>query len=128
MLSSPVIGSAAFMALNYMWVVSAGRKPRPTSEREISGCERIVSEIGERGQDRDDRQATRSVAMTSPPSNPTHPTTPHSGAIVCGSIGPVGLEGAVEAPCSISLGNDEAVHLCQLQFPSKLQAPPQKRK
>lgn len=64
------------MALNYMWVVSAGRKPRPTSEREISGCERIVSEIGERGQDRDDRQATRSVAMTSPPSNPTHPPTP----------------------------------------------------
>lgn len=91
-------------------------------EREISGCERIVSEIGERGQDRDDRQATRLVATTSPPSTPTHP--PHSGAIVCGSIGPVGLEGAVEAPCSISLGNDEAVHLCHLQFPSKLQAPP----
>lgn len=120
MLSSPLIGSAAFMALNYMWVVSAGRKLRQMSEREISGCERIVSEIGERGQDRDDRQATRSVATTSPPSNPT----PHSGAIVCSSIGPVGLEGAVEASCSISLGNDEAVHLCQLQFPSKLQAPP----
>lgn len=98
-----------------MWVVSAGRKPRPTSEREISGCERIVSEIGERGQDRDDRQATRSVAMTSPHLiPPTHPPTPLSGAIVCSSIGPVGLEGAVEAPCSISLGNDEAVHLCQL--------------
>lgn len=96
------------------------------SEREISGCERIVSEIGERGQDRDDRQATRSVATTSPPYNPTH-SPPHSGAIVCCSVGPVSLEGAVEASCSISLGNDVAVHLCQLQFPSKLQAPLQKR-
>lgn len=77
MLSSPLIGSAAFMALNYMWVVSAGRKARPTSEREISACERIVSEIGERGQDRDDRQATRSVATTSRPSNPTPPLRCH---------------------------------------------------
>lgn len=73
MLSSPLIGSAAFMALNYMWVVSAGRKPWPASEREIPGCESIVSEIGKHGQDRNDRQATRSVATRNPPSNPTHP-------------------------------------------------------
>lgn len=75
MLSSPLIGSAAFKALNYMWVVSTGRKAWPVSERgrEPGPWESIVSEIGKRGRDRDDRQATRSATAMSPPSYPTHP-------------------------------------------------------
>lgn len=78
MLSSPLIGSAAFKALNYMWVVSTGREAWPVSERgrEPGPWESIVSEIGKRGRDRDDRQATRSATATSPPSYPTHPTPP----------------------------------------------------
>lgn len=67
------------MALNYMWVVSTGRKPQPASERERAWVVgEIVSEIAEHGRDRDDRQATRSIAAMSPPSYPTdpHPLNP----------------------------------------------------
>lgn len=59
--------------------------------------------------------------------HPIPPTpTPLSGAIVSGSTGPVDLEGEVEAPCSISLGNDGAVRLSQLPLPFKTEEP-QKR-
>lgn len=60
------------------------------------------------------------------PIPPTPPPTPHSSAIVPGSTGPVDLEGEVEAPCSVSLGNDEAAHLSQLPLPFKTEEP-QKR-
>lgn len=59
--------------------------------------------------------------------HPIPPTpTPLSGAIVSGSTGPFDLEGEVEAPCSVSLGYDEAVRLSQLPLPVKSEEP-QKR-
>lgn len=51
------------------------------------------------------------------------PPTPHSGAIVPGLTGPVDWEGEVEAPCSVSLGNDGAVRLGQLPLPFKIEEP-----
>lgn len=107
------------MALNYMWVVSTGRKSSQWMRERLSrSCGRVVSKIGERGRDRDDRQATRSATATTPPSY----TSPHSSAILPGLTGPVDREGEVEALCSISLGNDVVVHLMKLLLAFKSKA------
>ena len=131
------------MALNYMWVVSTGRKPRPVSERvgerergrererererEPRPWESIVSEIGERGRDRDDRQATRSAAATRAPSHPTHPhpstQAPLSLALLGQSTGKVRWR--LPAPSRWVMM--ELSVSVSYRFPSKHNSPPKKK-
>lgn len=122
-LSAPVIGIPAFMAFNYMRVVSTGRRSRPVRVQAGPSCRR-VSLV--RLELEDETELTGRLPVRSLSRLPS-PPTPHPGLYCCAivpvSTGPVDWKGEVEASCSILVGNDEPAHHGQLPLAFKTKQP-----